>query len=139
MWGIVRRQRQTGGCLWGGGTDGKVQGRKLGVSGGTVFAGGGTEVFFEEFAEMVSVFVAYHGGDGLDAQVRGGFHEVAGFFHAEFDQIVDGGVSGLGFEDLGEVKGAEIHVFGYLVEGYFFVVVFVEVADHLFYYVFFVR
>ena len=95
-------------------------------------------MFFEEFAEVVGVFVAYHGCDGLDAQVRGGLHEVAGFFHAESDQVVDGGVSGLGFEDLGEVKGAEVHVFGYLVEGYFFVVMFVEVADHLFYYVFFV-
>lgn len=47
--------------------DGKVREEESGVSGGTVFAGGSPEVFFEEFTEMIGVFIADHGGDGLDA------------------------------------------------------------------------
>ncbi len=45
----------------------KVREEESGVSGGTGVAGGSPEVFFEEFTEMIGVFIADHGGDGLDA------------------------------------------------------------------------
>lgn len=87
---------------------------------------------------MVGIVVSHAQGNVLDAGILLFVKKKSGFFHSHLYEVVDGGVAGLAFKYFGYVKGAEVHVAGYLVKGYFFVVMAVQIVDDLFDYVFFV-
>ena len=87
---------------------------------------------------MVGIVVSHAQGNVLDAGILLFVKKKSGFFHSHLYEVVDGGVAGLAFKYCGYVKGAEVHVAGYLVKGYFFVVMAVQIVDDLFDYVFFV-
>lgn len=95
-------------------------------------------MFFKQFAEVVCVVIPHAQGNVLNAGILLFVQQKLCFFHSHFYEVVDRGVAGLAFKYFGYVKGAQVHVAGYLIKGYFFVVVAVQVVDDLFHDVFFV-
>lgn len=95
-------------------------------------------MFFKQFAEVVCVVIPNAQGNVLNAGILLFVQQKLCLFHSYLYEVVDRGVTGFAFKYFGYVKGAQVHVAGYLVEGYFFIVVAVQVVNDLFHDVFFV-
>lgn len=95
-------------------------------------------MLLKQLTEMVGVVISHTQGNVLYAGVLLLVKQEPGFLHTDFNQVVNRGVAGFAFEYFGYVKGAEVHIPGDLIQGYFFVVVAVQVVYDLLHHVFFV-
>lgn len=95
-------------------------------------------MFLEQLTEVVGVVISHAQGNVLYAGILLLVKQKPGLFHPDFDQVVDRGVAGFAFENFGYVKRAQVHIPGDLIQGYFFIVVAVQVVYDLLYHVFFV-
>lgn len=95
-------------------------------------------MFFKQLTEMVSIVISHTQSNVLYAGVLLLVKQEPGFLHTDFNQVVNRGVAGFAFEYFGYVKRAQVHIPGDLIQGYFFVVMAVQVVYDLLYHVFFV-
>ena len=87
-------------------------------------------MFLKQLAEVVGVVISHAQGNVLYAGILLLVKQKPCLFHPDFDQVVDRGVAGFAFENL--------HIPGDLIQGYFFIIVAVQVVYDLLYHVFFV-
>ena len=73
-------------------------------------------MLLKQFAEMISIVIPHRGCHFLNAAVTAAFQQLLGFFQTDINQVPDRSVPCFALKYFGNIKGAEVHIFGNLIQ-----------------------